>query len=99
MTHNNKPPSQELTELLAELKISISKLKELYKTIDKKAVEEGFSIEEVYEIANVTDVKLKSIATMPDDNNNQKTTNTTTNNNNNTNEEKKYFQRYFQHFQ
>jgi hypothetical protein len=71
----------------------------LYKTIDKKAVEEGFSIEEVHEIANVTDVKLKSIATMPDDNNNQTTTNTTTNNNNNTNEEKKYFQRYFQHFQ
>ena len=48
MTHNNKQPSQELTELLVELKISISKLKELlYKTIDKKAVEEGFSIEEI----------------------------------------------------
>ncbi len=50
MTHNNKQqPSQELTELLVELKISISKLKELIKTRDKKAVEEGFSIEEAYE--------------------------------------------------
>ena len=62
-------------------------------------MEEGFSIEEVFEIANVTDVTLKSIVTMTDDNNNQTTTNTTTNNNSKTKEEKKYFQRYFQHFQ
>jgi hypothetical protein len=43
MTHNNnnKQPSKELQNYLVELKSSIEKLKDLYKTIDKKAIEEG----------------------------------------------------------
>jgi hypothetical protein len=53
---NNKQPSRELTNLLVNLKRSISDLKEIYLTIDKKALEEGFSIEEIYDIANVTDI-------------------------------------------
>ncbi len=59
---NNKQrqPSQGLFELLLELKITISALKELYNKIDKKAREEGFSIDEIYEIANITDVPAKS---------------------------------------
>ncbi len=54
--NSNKQPSQELTKLLVNLKTSISDLKELYRTIDKRALEEGFSIEEIYDIANVTDI-------------------------------------------
>jgi hypothetical protein len=54
--NNNKQPSQELTNLLVNLKRSISDLKEIYQTIDKKALEEGFSIDEIYDIANVTDI-------------------------------------------
>jgi len=52
--NNNKQPSKELTNLLVNLKKSISDLKEIYQTIDKKALEEGFSIDEIYDIANVT---------------------------------------------
>jgi hypothetical protein len=93
--YNNKQPSQELFNLLVELKITISKLKGLYKTIDKKALEEGFSIEEIYELANITEIETKSsaAAAVPT------ITNTTTNISNEENEETKYFQRYFQHFQ
>jgi hypothetical protein len=94
----NKQPSQELLNYLIELKTSIAKLKDLYKIIDKKAIEEGFSIDEIYEIANITDIPQKSIETATTTtSNNQSITNTTTNSNNN--EETKYFQRYFQHFQ
>jgi hypothetical protein len=109
---NNKQrqPSQGLFELLLELKITISELKELYKKIDKKAVEEGFSIDEIYELANITDIPAKSSVvgaepTTPPPTSNQttvtktNTTNPTINNKNTKNEETKYFQRYFQHFQ
>jgi hypothetical protein len=93
MSHNNKQPSKELLNHLVELKTIMEKLKDLYKTIDKKAIEEGFSIDEIYEI----DASTKSVvATTP---NNTITTNTTTKNNHEENEENKYFQRYFQHFQ
>lgn len=97
-SNNNKQPSQELFNLLVQLKTNISTLKDLYHAIDKKALEEGFSIEEIYEIANATNVRLKSIVAMPDNDNNQTTTTTTTSTDNN-DEENKYFQRYFQHFQ
>lgn len=100
--NNNKQPSQELLKYLIELKTTISKLKELYKAIDKKAAEEGFSIDEIYEIANITDIPIttqKSIETTTTTPNQSITTTNTTNNNNNKNEETKYFQRYFQHFQ
>jgi hypothetical protein len=113
---NNKQqqqPSQGLFELLLELKITISELKELYKKIDKKAIEEGFSIDEIYEIANITDIPAKSsvvgaeptTTTTPSNQTTtvtktNTTTNPTINNSKNTkNEETKYFQRYFQHFQ
>jgi hypothetical protein len=91
MTHNNKP-SQELLNYLIELKTCIAKLKELYKTIDKKAIEEKFSIDELYDIANITDISTKSIekTTTPDQTKTAKT--------DNNNEENKYFQQYFQHF-
>ena len=46
-------------DLLVELMITISKLKELYKTIDKKAIEEGFSCNEIYEIANITHIPIQ----------------------------------------
>jgi hypothetical protein len=53
-------PSRGLFDLLLELKITISELKELYKKIDKKALEEGFSIDEIYGLANITDMPVKS---------------------------------------
>jgi hypothetical protein len=112
---NKQQPSRGLFDLLLELKITISELKELYKKIDKKAIEEGFSIDEIYEIANITDVPAKSSivgaepTTSPSNQTTVTKTNTTTNPpiNNNTNNntknkengETKYFQRYFQHFQ
>ena len=58
--NNNKQPSQELSNLLVQLKANISTLKGLYHAIDKKALEEGFSIEEIYDIANVTDINTKN---------------------------------------
>ncbi len=113
--NNQQQPSRGLFELLLELKITISELKELYKKIDKKALEEGFTIDEIYELANITDVpaKLSVVGAEPTTTttttpSNQttltkkktNTTNPTINNNNKLkNEENKYFQRYFQHFQ
>ena len=78
--------SKELLNYLIELKTTISKLKEIYQTIDKKAQEEGFSSDDIYDIANAItdDVTLRSIVTMPDNNKQTTTTkNTTINNNNN----------------
>jgi hypothetical protein len=103
--NNKQQPSQELFNLLVELKMTISKLKELYKTIDKKALEEGFTIDDIYELANITDASTKAIiettttTTTPNQTTITTTTDNTTNNSNNENEETKYFQRYFQHFQ
>jgi hypothetical protein len=66
----------------------------LYKKIDQKGLEEGFSIEEIYEIANLVEISTtqSKIETTTIIN-----TNVTKKSNNN--EENKYFQRYFQHFQ
>lgn len=96
--NNNKQrePSQKLKELLVELKITISELKELYKKIDKIALEEGFGVEEIYDIDMST---TKSSVVSSTTTTNVSTTIATTNNNNKKEEEKKYFQRYFQHFQ
>ena len=59
MSNNNnkdnkskQQPSQELFDLLINLKTTIDELKNLYKTIDKQALEEGFTIPEIYDIAN-----------------------------------------------
>lgn len=65
-TKKNKKPSQELTKLLIDLKTTISTLKELYQTIDKRAQVEGYSIEEIYDIANITE----TTATTKNNNNN-----------------------------
>ena len=96
--NNNKQrePSQKLKELLVELKITISELKELYKKIDKIALEEGFGVEEIYDIDMST---TKSSVVSSTTTNASTTITTPTNNNNKKEEEKKYFQRYFQHFQ
>ena len=82
--------------------MTISKLKGLYKTIDKKALEEGFTIDDIYELANITDASTKAIIETTTTTTNQTTTttdHTTNNSNNEENEETKYFQKYFQHFQ
>lgn len=95
--NNNKQrePSQKLKELLVELKITISELKELYKKIDKIALEEGFGVEEIYDI----DMSTTKSSVVSSTTTNVSTTIATTNNNNKKEEEMKYFQRYFQHFQ
>ena len=100
--NSSKQPSPELNKLLVELKTTISTIKELYQTIDKRALEEGFSIDEIYEIANVTDTPIatKTIKSSTATEVEEEVIKTTTNNKiNNQNEENKYFQRYFQHFQ
>lgn len=95
--NNNKQrePSQKLKELLVELKITISELKELYKKIDKIALEEGFGVEEIYDI----DMSTTKSSVVSSTTTNVSTTIANTNNNNKKEEEMKYFQRYFQHFQ
>ena len=61
-TTNKKQPSKELVNLVIELKATIAKLKDLYKRIDKKALEEGFSDEEIYEdIDDIIITKTKSL--------------------------------------
>ena len=84
--NNNKQrePSQKLKELLVELKITISELKELYKKIDKIALEEGFGVEEIYDIDMST---TKSSVVSSTTTTNVSTTIATTNNNNKKEEE------------
>jgi hypothetical protein len=60
--NTKKQPSPKLTKLLIDIKITIEKLKELYKIVDKKTLEEGFSTDEIYDIAN-NDIDIATITT------------------------------------
>ena len=80
ITTNKKQPSKELVNLVIELKATIAKLKDLYKRIDKKALEEGFSDGEIYEdIDDIIITKTKSLSSPPTATKNNDTTTTTMN--------------------
>ena len=53
ITTNKKQPSKELVNLVIELKATIAKLKDLYKRIDKKPLEEGFTDERFMNILTI----------------------------------------------
>ena len=94
MNNNKKQPSPELLNYLIEIKTCIEKLKELYKIVDKKSLSEGFSTDDIYELAN-NDIDIATITQQH--NTNQKITNTNTNNKDNNTKDN--FPLYFQHFQ
>ncbi len=77
ITTNKKQPWKDLVNLVNELKATIAKLKDLYKRIDKKALEEGFSDGEIYkDIDDIIIIKTKSLSTSSS----SSTINTTKNN-------------------
>ncbi len=83
--NNNKKPSAELTKLLIDIKTTIEKLKGLYDTTDKKASEEGYSTDEIYDFANNINVVNNIITTTTNTQQDTQLTNNNNNNNNNNN--------------
>ena len=94
--NSSKQPSQELHKYLVELKTTISTLKALFNTIDKKAQDEGFSFDEIYEIANIVCNK-SSVETYNQTINNNNIT-IPNNNTKNNNKDDNFLPSYFQHF-
>jgi hypothetical protein len=90
MTQNNKKPSPELLNYLIEIKTCVERLKELYKIVDRKSQLEGYSTDEVYELANNIDIATTT---------KQHTQKITNNNIDNKTKDANNFPLYFQHFQ